>query len=169
MISYDIAKSGQTLILEENVLKHFDHNRQLMPQTPEAGGQLFARFEGNIVRVSQATGPRETDHRSLVNFIPDRMEERKEIKQLFRSRLHYVGDWHTHPVAYPRPSETDIDSFRDMFRKSRHKLASFVMLIVGTAVAPNGLFIGLCNNDGPVELDRMGLSSRDNSKRSRVG
>lgn len=152
VISYDIDNTGQKLIFADIVLNHFNRNRQWTPQIPEAGGQLFVRFEGNSIQVEQATGPRATDRRSLLDFIPDRLAERREIKRLFRAGLHYVGDWHTHPEAYPRPSETDIDSLRDMFKKSRHKLASFLVVIVGTAVTPKGLFIGLCNNNGIVEL-----------------
>ena len=40
-----------------------------------------------------------------------------------------------------------------MFRKSRHKLASFVMVIVGKAAPPEGLFVGLCNDRGIEKLD----------------
>lgn len=146
MIAYPLGTSGQTLILTDLVLAHFERHRQLTPESKEAGGQLFARFDGDIIRIERATGPRPSDRRSLMTFVPNRLAERREIKQLLRERLHYVGDWHTHPEPRPRPSRTDIDSFRDMFRKSRHRLESFVMVIVGTAAAPEGLFVGLCNN-----------------------
>ena len=61
--------------------------------------------------------------------------------------LHYVGDWHTHPEPQPRPSGTDTRSFWDMFRKSRHQLAGFVMIIVGTIAPPAGLFVGISDGD----------------------
>ena len=148
MISYDIRGSGQTLIFEDNVLAHFARNRQRTTQSLEAGGQLFARFEGEIIRVERATGPRATDRCGLLSFIPDRLAERREIKRFFKAGFHYVGDWHTHPEPCPQPSQTDIGNFQQTFRKSRHKLASFVMVIVGTSTANDGLFVGLCNNDG---------------------
>ena len=145
MISYDIGKSGQRLILADAVLGHFDRNRQRRPKSREAGGQLFARFEGDTIRMEQATGPRASDRRSSMTFIPDRLVERREIKRFFRLGLHYVGDWHTHPEHYPSPSQTDLNSVQDMFRKSHHRLASFVMIVVGTETPPEGLFVALCS------------------------
>ena len=85
-------------------------------------------------------------------FVPNRLAERREIRRLFNERLHYIGDWHTHPEPRPRPSQTDIDSFREMFRKSRHKLASLVMVIVGTEAGENGFYLAVCNADGVVSL-----------------
>lgn len=152
MISYNIGESGQILILEDAVLTHFDRYRQRTFRDCEAGGQLFARFEGNTIRVERATGPRRSDRRGLINFIPDRLAERREIRRLFRLGLHYVGDWHTHPEHIPGPSSTDIKSFQDMFRKSRHKLAAFVMVIIGTEPTPGGLFVAICDDAGLQDL-----------------
>jgi len=152
VISYDISESGQTVILIDAVVGHLDHHRQRTPGSREAGGQLFARFDGNAIQVERTTGPRPSDRRRRMSFIPDRLAERREIKRLFREGLCYVGDWHTHPEPCPIPSQTDIDSFQDMFRKSRHRLASFVMVIVGTADPPTGLFVALCNSEGVRKL-----------------
>ena len=148
VIEYSIEDSGQTLILTRMVIDHLKRHRQLSPRSHEAGGQLFARFEGNTIRIERATGPRMSDRRSLRTFIPNRLAERREIKRLFKEGLHYVGDWHTHAEPSPSPSQTDTNSFMEMFRKSRHKLASFVIVISGTSAPPEGLFVGLCNETG---------------------
>ena len=148
VIEYSIAGSGQTLIITHVVIDHLKRHRQSSPRSREAGGQLFARFEGNTIRIERATGPRPSDRRGLRKFVPNRLAERREIKRLFKEGLHYVGDWHTHPESSPRPSQTDTDSFREMFRKSRHKLASFVIVISGTAAPPEGIFVGLCDETG---------------------
>ena len=152
MVCFGIGTSGQVLVLTDEVLKHFDRHKQVTNRHLEAGGQLFARFDGNKVQIDRATGPRTTDRRSIRSFIPNRMKERREIRRLYKIDLHYVGDWHTHPEQQPTPSGTDIDSFRDMFLKSKHRLASFVMIIVGTAPLPSGLFVGLCTGNGLHEL-----------------
>lgn len=147
VISYKLGNSGQTLILVDEVIEHFVANRQVRQSSAEAGGQLFARIEESIITVKRATGPRKSDKRSLFSFIPDRLAERREIKQLFKSGLHYVGDWHTHPEKIPYPSATDSDSFSDMFRNSTHQLEGFVMVIVGQALPPKGLYVAVCNGD----------------------
>lgn len=133
--------------MTDEVLEHFDRHKQVTNRHLEAGGQLFARFDGRKVKIDRATGPRKTDRRSIRSFIPNRMKERREIRRLFKIDLHYVGDWHTHPEQQPTPSETDIDSFSDMFTKSKHRLASFVMIIVGTDPLPSGLFVALCTGN----------------------
>lgn len=147
MITYTIGTSGQQLLITDRVLAHFRRHRQLSDRDREAGGQLFATFDRNTIQIERATGPRKSDRRGLRFFIPNRFSERREIKNHFKAGLHYVGDWHTHAEPRPRPSSTDIDSFRDMFRKSRHKLAAFVVVIVGASEPPEGIFVGLCTGE----------------------
>jgi len=147
VIAYTVGTSGQTLILTDPVLAHFDRHRQVTLGSKEAGGQLFARIDRDNIIVERVTGPRSTDRRSVFTFIPNRLAERREIKRLFKRGLHYVGDWHTHPEAHPTPSATDLNSFKEMFRKSRHQLERFVMVIVGTSSVPDGLFVGLVDSE----------------------
>ena len=155
VISYSIGHSSQFVILTVPVLACFDRHRQLDVHSREAGGQLFARFDGDAIRVERATGPRSSDRRSRTSFIPNRTAERREIGWSFKDGFHYVGDWHTHPEPDPSPSQTDIRSFQDMYRKSRHELASFLMVIVGTVSGENGLYVALCNDHG---LRRLSVS-----------
>lgn len=161
MISYHADHSGQVIVLTDQVISRFERHRQVKTDIPEAGGQLFAQFEGNVVKVECATGPRISDRRSRTTFIPNRIAERREIKRNFKSRLHYVGDWHTHPEPNPSPSQTDIRSFREMYRKSRHRLESFLMVIVGTAACEDSLYVALCNDRGPRRLTQIRMPDAD--------
>ena len=142
-IRYPIGESRQFLILEQNVLDHFVKWRQLDPRSPEAGGQLFGAVEDQCIKVKLATGPRRSDRRGRFYFIADRIAERREIRTLHRSGLHYFGDWHTHPQPIPAPSRTDLSSMADLFSRSKHELKAFLMVIVGTAGFPDGLHVSL--------------------------
>lgn len=142
-----MGDSAQRLILSNYVLTHFERHRQSVSDSKEAGGQLFARIDGSCIIVEHATGPRPSDWKSKFLFIPNRIAERREIKRLFREGFHYVGDWHTHPDSNPKPSRTDTRTFRDIFRRSRHQLAGFVMVIVGTAAPPEGLFVAISDGE----------------------
>ncbi len=161
MLSIAIGTSGQVLAFSRSVLKRFGECRQIAPELPEAGGQLFAKLAGNQIRIQHATGPRPSDRRTRMNFAPDRIAEQREIAQMYKRGLHYVGDWHTHPDAYPVPSATDIESIRECVRRSRHELTGFLMVVVGTGPVPDSLDVSA--HDGKVHsvLKASGAASRE--------
>jgi hypothetical protein len=64
-----------------------------------------------------------------------------------------VGDWHTHPQSVPSPSSADISSMVECFSKSRHELKAFLMVIVGTADLPEGLYVCLVDGNGVARLE----------------
>ena len=151
-IAYAPSDQGLTIILADTVLEHFNCYRQRSPRSREAGGQLFARFGEKTIFVEKATGPRRSDRRSRWSFTPKRSEERKEILRFYNTDLHFVGDWHTHPERHPTPSPLDIESSCEMFRRSKHGLDAFLMVIVGTASDARGLFMSLVRSEGIQEL-----------------
>lgn len=143
MIAYPIGTSGQTLILTQPVLGQFSRYRQRRWWQREAGGQLFALFDGTDILVVEATPPRRSDVRSRFGFRPDRRREQADILERHARGLHFIGDWHTHPEAAPRPSTVDAESMCDLVTRSNHQLNGFIMVIVGTSDAPGGLYVGL--------------------------
>lgn len=153
MISFEICGSRQHLVFSSEALTRFSSWRQLQASDKEAGGQLFARDEGNIIRVVEASGPRPADRRSRYSFRPDRNSERIEIVDMHSKGLHFVGDWHTHPEDIPSPSWRDIQSLTVMFKRSTHCLNGMLMVIVGRREPPDGLFVGFGNQHGLVKLE----------------
>lgn len=146
VIVFDLGASGQRLTLAHSVVQHLEAYRQLTARHREAGGQLFAVFSGSDVVISEATGPRRSDRRTRTSYHPDREVEQREIRERHSQGLHYVGDWHTHPSPTPMPSSLDYLSMRDSVRASEHQLNGFVLIVVGTLSAPDGLHVSV--NDG---------------------
>ena len=151
-MSFTSPQLDWDLFIEPAVVRHLTENRQKKPNAPEVGGQLFGSFEKFCVRVSLASGPREADKKSRFSFFPSRRKENTEIKDRFRDGLHYVGDWHTHPEPYPTPSRIDLRSMEDCFQNSRHSLSHFVMIIVGQANLPAGLWVSLHDSKSYFQL-----------------
>jgi integrative and conjugative element protein (TIGR02256 family) len=152
MIVYPVGHSGQTLVFTAEVLATFAEYRQRRWWQREAGGQLFARFNGKSVVVVEATVPGRADFRTRHSFRPDRGREQREIVRYHKRGLHFIGDWHSHPEPVPHISPIDAESLRDMVRRSTHELNGFVMVIVGTGDAPAGLSVSVSDGSTLVSL-----------------
>ena len=147
-----ISPGGQEVVLSESVVTHLLAHRQKLCGR-EAGGQLFGVFEDSrTVCVLKATGPRKTDLRWPFFYRPDKIAEQIEIDEAFRSNLHYVGDWHTHPQDIPSPSGYDIESLQRIFCESQHKLNYLVLAVVGRTSTSNGIYLGLVDSQNIITL-----------------
>ena len=148
MLEYPIGSSGQVLVLPEEVVQKFRRYRQKHWYQREAGGQLFARLSLSRIVIEEATGPRRTDRRTRMSYVPDRAAEQREIDSRHAEGLHYVGDWHTHPEPVPGASGLDIASISESVRKSTHALNGFLLVIVGQAKPPVGLLVSVHDRFG---------------------
>jgi len=147
-LEFSLDHGHQTLRIEQGVLDHFQRYRQLSNSDSEAGGLLFAKISGTVISVEKATGPSFFDQRSRFSFFPNSLYAQCAIKKSFQEGLHYVGEWHTHPENFPRPSPRDIRSFRSVFQKSSHNLAGFLFVISGI----EGLFVAIQDKNGLHQL-----------------
>lgn len=152
MIEYEVGASRQVLAFTQAVLDRFHRYRQVRLWQKEAGGQLFAELESSRIVVIEATGPRRTDRRTRTTYVPDRAAEQREIVDMRTKGLHYVGDWHTHPEKSPAPSWPDETSIADCFANSTHNLNAFVLVVVGTAKPPDGLYVAIHNATSNLRL-----------------
>lgn len=141
-IIYKLPNDLGFLAFSAATLQHFDKNKQFSCFSKEAGGQLFASYDGqDTVNIIEATGPRSKDWRSRFGYAPDLASEKKEIAEKYKIGLHFVGDWHTHPQDIPHPSSADENSMRKLVIESIHDLEGFIMVIVGRKSFPNGLHV----------------------------
>lgn len=152
ILRFPLGTSSQAVVLSDAVLQTLHESRQTKPTMAEAGGQLFARFIEDEIRIEVATGPRPTDSRGRMHYVPDRRAEQREIKLMHAKGLHYVGDWHTHPDSFPVPSDTDLRSIGECMKKSRHDLSAFIMIIVGVAQLPKALHVSVHDGTHHIRL-----------------
>ena len=115
-----------------NILKHFRAHQQTNPQTPESGGQLFWKpsDKGHKI-VASITGPRPSDRRSRNSYKADHKQELIEIDEHYEKGLFFLGDWHTHPEAEPKPSISDIYAANEIFTRSENRGDGFLLVIIG--------------------------------------
>lgn len=154
MIKYQLPEEYKCVInFEDSVLEHFTKYKQLGRRDPESGGQLFAEIDESLVTVRVATGPHPEDKRWRFMFSPSVKVEQEEIRRYFENeKLHYIGDWHTHPQSKPVPSGLDIKSSKKTFSENDNDIFGILMVIVGTDDFPNSLYVALQNGNGLNEL-----------------
>lgn len=144
---------GPAIILTESVLSVMQKYRQIKPLAKEAGGQLYAKFEGVDTLILEATKPKILDSRTRYRFKPNNILQRFEIYNKYREGLHFVGDWHTHPEKYPFPTNKDINYMNNHFHLSFRKFRAFVMIIIGTEPEPQGLHVALVKGKSLIQLE----------------
>ncbi len=143
--SFALPRSQQRLVFMPPALEAFLNFRQIKNE-PEAGGILFAQFDFPTIRIAAVTTPHKSDQRWKTLFIPNRILQRRTIKNHFKKGYHFIGEWHTHPEQNPTPSRLDLKSMREAFLKSNHELNYFIMAIVGNR--PDSLVLWVSAHDG---------------------
>lgn len=146
-----------TIVLSDDVLNHFKKHQQKLKKDKESGGQLFAKIDikGHHWSIVKATGPNHNDFRSRLGFKANRKKEQEDIDSAFNNGLHFVGDWHTHPESHPNPSLEDRNAIFDIFKKSKHELPGFIMIIIGNNKMRD-LWISISTDK---EIERLELQS----------
>jgi integrative and conjugative element protein (TIGR02256 family) len=160
ILRYGRASGESSVLITDAALSAMFAFRQAKARDKEAGGQLFAHFDGSDVVIVEATPPTFLDRRSRYNFKPNGFLQRREIRKKHATGLHFIGDWHTHPETIATPSGDDLTSMQDCFRRSRHDLTGFVLIVVGIAPPPEGWYVGLVGADGVQKLSSIASNDR---------
>lgn len=116
----------------------------------ESGGILIGSVHGPNIIVSEATTPTRWDRRfrCLFERMPfgHRLIARTRWKAS-QGKARYLGEWHTHPQDFPRPSSVDRAEWNVLARKRADGRPMLAVL-----VGRRGLYVELVprNGEGPV-------------------
>lgn len=99
----------------------------------EAGGILLGHVRGPHLEIIEATEPTFWDRR--FRFLFERSSRRHHAIAKRRwadsgGLIRYIGEWHTHPQVYPRPSSTDVHEWQ-VLAADRTDGRALLALIVG--------------------------------------
>jgi len=160
---FSFPDSDQRIVFEPDALSVLSAHRQ-NEGAPEAGGLLFAEFDLPMIRVVKVSPPHIKDQRWRTLFIPDRRRQRSLIKKMFEQNLHFIGEWHTHPIEIPNPSMLDLESMSDSFRKSKHELDCFIMVIVRSCMTELDLWVSAHDGKGYFPLKEITRYSQERNE-----
>lgn len=105
---------------------------------PEAGGVMLGRYILNSrdVVIDKITFPMPDDRATRTTFIRKKRAHQLIIDREWEASGHtctYLGEWHTHPEAFPSPSSIDTFGWKKKLKKDIFDSDNLFFLIVGTA------------------------------------
>jgi integrative and conjugative element protein (TIGR02256 family) len=102
----------------------------------ETGGVLVGHYDDShheaIVEMLAPKPSDSTERRSA--FVRGTKKLKDFLSSLWRfttPRLHYIGEWHTHPDGVPEPSSTDRDSMWAIATDEREMCPEPILVILG--------------------------------------
>jgi integrative and conjugative element protein (TIGR02256 family) len=120
--------SGSYLLVSHVLLKELDQYRQVENTKVEQGGMLFGVLRSldksfsiespPHIEILDASFPDCDDIATRISFkriSKAHLDKLSKLKNDSRSAICYLGEWHTHPECKPRPSSTDLASWRKAF------------------------------------------------------
>jgi integrative and conjugative element protein (TIGR02256 family) len=122
----DVLSDAQAAI-EKEVVSHHPY---------ETGGVLIGKYDENLrlATVYLATGPTiDSEHKptTFKRGIEGIKDQITFAQQNISPKLHYIGEWHSHPNNKPYPSYTDLKQMQIFAKNRQFGIKSPLLLIVG--------------------------------------
>jgi integrative and conjugative element protein (TIGR02256 family) len=102
------------LLIESKVIKSIFEYRQIGIKDAEAGGILVGEYRSPHIRISEMTAPQVDDVRTRTGFHRKSRFHDQFAKACWDNTQGcqtWLGEWHTHPEAYPHPSTIDVTNW----------------------------------------------------------
>lgn len=155
--------SSFRVTIEEAVLEFIEAESRKSPRT-ETGGVVAGRgslTEGRVV-LTHVSGPGPRAKRTRYSFARD-----KEYCQAFLNRVavesqgevDYLGEWHKHHEAEPRPSGTDVRTAADIARSPDYHVGLCLLLIMGESDRRDSLRVFVVHPSGAFVKTRWSAST----------
>lgn len=146
---------GSFLEIEDHILGLMWNFVQRRCWETEAGGLLIGRYipSSSTFILDRATQPLPGDFRSRFRFFRRQRQHQAVLDEEWinsdQTRT-YFGEWHTHPERVPRPSPTDLRSWRDKLLNPGMVVPKLFFLIVGQE--KTGIWYGYCGGKTITEV-----------------
>ena len=121
------------MVLRAQLVPLLDKYRQLDTGSSEGGGILLGYRRDPHIDVVRASQPGKRDVRRRMFFDRCDPSHQQEATKAWRESgklIDYVGDWHTHAEAHPKPSIFDVNQWRLLREQTTHD--PMLQVIVGT-------------------------------------
>jgi integrative and conjugative element protein (TIGR02256 family) len=121
------------LLIHHAVAARFESAAAACVGHVEEGGILLGAYREGGMEVTGLTEAAPSDERMLTSFVRQDTRHQEVATEAWTASggtITMVGEWHTHPSGEPRPSATDLGTWKAALRRTRLPMA-FVVVAPG--------------------------------------
>ena len=136
------------ILIESNVIELMKKYEQKASNDFEAGGIFLGYRRGNHLHIVDATYPLSQDKRGRYFF--KRIDKGHQLKAVqcwntSNQKIDYLGEWHTHPQNFPKPSTLDWQEWQKICNCTNNPM---IFQIIGST---GNFWLGSSGLDGIIQ------------------
>jgi integrative and conjugative element protein (TIGR02256 family) len=135
----------------------------------ETGGVLIGTTTEALVRILEATPPPRDSTATPTSFNRGTRGVVKLLATRWRRGQYYVGEWHAHPNADPKPSGRDLMSLDEVARDGSLQFACPVLVVAGGRISAPSFTVHVRWLDGTIEKMQPAILGHGPSVGNSVG
>lgn len=142
--------------LPEQELRHI-HDLCKNSYPYETGGILIGRYSEDLkwAEIITITAAPAESKRTRYSFIRNTQGIITKLKSAWKRQQYYLGEWHYHPNASPKPSGLDIKTMLNLSKSEELHCPEPILLIVGGSPSNWRQYTGVYAKDQEIELYEM--------------
>lgn len=142
--------------LPEQELRHI-HDLCKNSYPYETGGILIGRYSEDLkwAEIITITAAPAESKRTRCSFIRSTQGIITKLKGVWKRQQYYLGEWHYHPNASPKPSGLDLKTMLNLSKNEELHCPEPILLIVGGSPSNWRQYTGVYVNDQEIELYDM--------------
>ncbi|MDY3618786.1 Mov34/MPN/PAD-1 family protein [Agathobaculum sp.] len=151
-------KQNFGVILPGEILDEM-HEMCIRSGAMETGGILIGHYSSNNnwAIIARATEPPKGSRHFPVKFVRSSATTKKLLDNEWKQGQYYLGEWHYHPNASPKPSKIDYQTIVNLSRDSKLHCPEPVMIVVGGNVLRWKEYVGVFASGKEIVLKQIRL------------
>lgn len=129
----EFIDSKYRLIIKRDLLQLLKKYEQIGNRF-ESGGILIGLIYKGHIEIKEITVPGKLDRLGQFFFIRSKNGAQSRINKAWKKTtgaLNYLGEWHTHPIQNPTPSQDDRKMIKKQLKETKMEIDFLFLLIVG--------------------------------------
>lgn len=131
-----LLKNNKKLFIDAQVILGLFSFRQITKSADESGGILIGSIKttGDII-IRGYSSPQRKDKATRTSYKKNKQQHQQILDKYWETSggyINYLGDWHTHPEKFPRPSHIDLKSWKHILSDNLNdEFYACIFMIVG--------------------------------------